>query len=89
MWLDMNVAGGVADSRHADFDEVYRRELVPVAAVAIALTGDRETGVDLTHEAMLRAYKGLGARRRSRPARRLDPSCGDQPGAGSTSATTS
>lgn len=39
------------------FDDLYRRELVPVATLATALVGDREAGADIAHEALLRAYR--------------------------------
>lgn len=51
------VEGVVGDERRVDFEEVYRRELVAIVALAVALTGNRETGVDLAHEAMLRAFR--------------------------------
>jgi RNA polymerase sigma-70 factor, ECF subfamily len=41
----------------AEFEDVYRRELRTMVALATSLTGDREVGVDLAHEAMLRAYR--------------------------------
>jgi RNA polymerase sigma-70 factor, ECF subfamily len=53
----MTVSDEAAGERLAGFEEVYRRELVPISAVAIALTGDRELGADLAHEAMLRAFR--------------------------------
>ena len=58
MCLDVEVADGVAgDECRVGFERVYRRELVPIVALAVALTGSRETGVDLAHEAMLRAFR--------------------------------
>ena len=42
----------------AGFEAFYRREALPLAALATALTGSRETGADLAHEALLRAYRG-------------------------------
>ena len=42
----------------AEFEDVYRRELHAIVALATSLTGSRETGRDLAHEAMLRAYRG-------------------------------
>jgi RNA polymerase sigma-70 factor (ECF subfamily) len=38
------------------FEEMYRRELPAVIAVTVAMTGSREVGVELAHEAMTRAY---------------------------------
>ena len=40
----------------AAFEVLYRRELRSMIALAAALSGSRETGADLAHEAMLRAY---------------------------------
>lgn len=37
------------------FEEMYRRELPAIIAVMVAMTGSRETGADLAHEAMTRA----------------------------------
>jgi RNA polymerase sigma-70 factor, ECF subfamily len=39
------------------FEEVYRRELRSMVALGTTLTGSREAGVDLAHEAMVRAYR--------------------------------
>jgi RNA polymerase sigma-70 factor, ECF subfamily len=39
------------------FDDLYRREIVPLATLGAALTGSRESGADLAHEALLRAYR--------------------------------
>lgn len=36
---------------------MYRRELTPMIALGTTLTGSRDLGVDLAHEAMLRAYR--------------------------------
>jgi RNA polymerase sigma factor (sigma-70 family) len=44
----------------SSFEDVYRRELRPIVALATSLTGSREAGVDLAHEAMLRAYRDWG-----------------------------
>lgn len=58
MCFDVDVVDGVADDeRHVDFEAIYRRELVPIVALAVALTGNRKTGADLAHEAMLRAFR--------------------------------
>ena len=40
-----------------EFEDVYRRELHTMVALGTSLTGSREAGVDLAHEAMLRAYR--------------------------------
>jgi RNA polymerase sigma-70 factor (ECF subfamily) len=50
-----------------EFEDLYRRELRTMIALATSLTGNREVGVDLAHEAMLRAYRDwakVGARDR-------------------------
>ncbi len=39
------------------FDDFYRAQLHPLATLATALTGSRDTGADLAHEALLRAYR--------------------------------
>ena len=39
------------------FDDLYRRELVRVAALATALVGNRDAGADIAQEALLRAYR--------------------------------
>ena len=39
------------------FEAMYRRELHVLTALASSLTGDREQGADLAHEAMARAYR--------------------------------
>jgi RNA polymerase sigma-70 factor, ECF subfamily len=41
----------------ADFERLYRQELAPLIAVATSMTGDRELGADLAHEALARAYR--------------------------------
>lgn len=43
------------------FEAMYRRELTPMIALATTLTGSREAGVDLAHDAMLRAYRAWPA----------------------------
>jgi RNA polymerase sigma factor (sigma-70 family) len=56
--FDVGVVDDVArDERRVDFERVYRRELAPIVALAVALTGSRETGVELAQEAMLRAFR--------------------------------
>lgn len=49
----MGRVGQVADQ----FDDLYRREFIPIATLATALTGDPEGGADIAHEAFLRAYR--------------------------------
>lgn len=51
-------------ARHADaatgsasFEQLYRQELAPMIAVATSMTGSRELGADLAHEALTRAYR--------------------------------
>lgn len=39
------------------FDDFYRAQLHSLATLATALTGSRETGSDLAHEALLRAFR--------------------------------
>jgi RNA polymerase sigma-70 factor (ECF subfamily) len=41
----------------SSFEDLYRRELRAMIALGTTLTGSPEVGVDLTHEAMLRAYR--------------------------------
>jgi RNA polymerase sigma-70 factor (ECF subfamily) len=41
----------------ASFEDLYRRELHSMVALGTTLTGSREAGVDLAHEAMVRAYR--------------------------------
>ena len=41
----------------SSFEDLYRRELRAIVAVATTLTGSPEVGRDLAHEAMLRAYR--------------------------------
>jgi RNA polymerase sigma-70 factor, ECF subfamily len=41
----------------ADFEKLYRRELAPLIALATSMTGNRELGADLAHEALARAYR--------------------------------
>jgi RNA polymerase sigma-70 factor, ECF subfamily len=42
---------------NASFEDLYRRELPSMVALGTTLTGSREAGVDLAHEAMVRAYR--------------------------------
>ena len=39
------------------FEDLYRCELRTLIALGTSLTGSREAGADLAHEAMLRAYR--------------------------------
>jgi RNA polymerase sigma-70 factor (ECF subfamily) len=39
------------------FDSLYRREISSLRTLAAALTGSREMGADLAHEAMLRTFR--------------------------------
>jgi RNA polymerase sigma-70 factor, ECF subfamily len=39
------------------FEVMYRAELVSMVSLGASLTGSRESGADLAHEAMLRAYR--------------------------------
>jgi RNA polymerase sigma-70 factor (ECF subfamily) len=39
------------------FEDLYRGELRTMVALGTSLTGSREAGADLAHEAMLRAYR--------------------------------
>ncbi|HRE01720.1 MAG TPA: sigma-70 family RNA polymerase sigma factor [Ilumatobacteraceae bacterium] len=41
----------------AGFEALYRHELSRMTAIGTALTGNRESGADIAHEAMLRAYR--------------------------------
>jgi RNA polymerase sigma-70 factor (ECF subfamily) len=41
----------------SSFEDLYRRELRAIVALGTSLTGNREAGRDLAHEAMLRAYR--------------------------------
>jgi RNA polymerase sigma factor (sigma-70 family) len=47
----------VAAGRAEDFEAMYRRELTSMIALGTTLTGSADAGVDLAHEAMLRAYR--------------------------------
>jgi len=48
---------GQAELEVARFDDLYRREVVSIATLATALTGDRDIGTDIAQEALLRAYR--------------------------------
>ncbi len=39
------------------FESLYRVELRPITALASSMTGSRELGRDIAHEALLRAYR--------------------------------
>lgn len=41
----------------SSFEVVYRAELLSLVSLGASLTGSREAGADLAHEAMLRAYR--------------------------------
>lgn len=41
----------------ANFETLYRQELSPLIALATSMTGSRELGADLAHEALARAYR--------------------------------
>lgn len=43
--------------RSGTFEAFYRSEVVALATLASALTGNRDTGADLAQEALLRAYR--------------------------------
>lgn len=47
----------MAAGRAEGFEAMYRRELTPMIALGTTLTGSADAGVDLAHEAMLRAYR--------------------------------
>jgi RNA polymerase sigma factor (sigma-70 family) len=47
----------VAADRADSFEAMYRRELTAMIALGTTLTGSGDAGVDLAHEAMLRAYR--------------------------------
>ena len=44
-----------------DYEAFYRRELRSMIALGISLCGEREAGVDLAQEALLRAYRSWSA----------------------------
>jgi RNA polymerase sigma-70 factor (ECF subfamily) len=41
----------------ANFERLYRQELSALIALATSMTGDRDVGADLAHEALARAYR--------------------------------
>ncbi|MEY2553548.1 MAG: polymerase sigma-70 factor, subfamily [Ilumatobacteraceae bacterium] len=41
----------------ANFERLYRQELSTLIALAVSMTGSRELGADLAHEALARAYR--------------------------------
>lgn len=49
--------GGAESGGTGDFEAFYRREVVVLTALATALTGSRDLGADLAHDALLRAYR--------------------------------
>jgi RNA polymerase sigma factor (sigma-70 family) len=46
-----------ASTGAASFERLYRRELAPLIALATTMTGNRDVGADLAHEALARAYR--------------------------------
>ena len=46
-----------ASTGAASFEKMYRHELAPLIALATSMTGSRELGADLAHEALARAYR--------------------------------
>jgi RNA polymerase sigma-70 factor, ECF subfamily len=46
-----------ASAGSVSFEQLYRQELAPMIALATSMTGDRELGADLAHEALARAYR--------------------------------
>ena len=44
----------------ANFETLYRQELAPLIALATTMTGNRDLGADLAHEALARAYRDWG-----------------------------
>jgi RNA polymerase sigma-70 factor (ECF subfamily) len=58
------VCSNVTMARHADastgaanFESLYRQELSTLIALATTMTGSRDVGADLAHEALARAYR--------------------------------
>jgi RNA polymerase sigma-70 factor, ECF subfamily len=58
------VCSNVMMARHAEaptgaanFETLYRQELAPLIALATTMTGNRDLGADLAHEALARAYR--------------------------------
>lgn len=54
-------AGDTVRAIDPDFEGFYRRELRPMIALGMSLTGERDAGVDLAQEALLRAYRSWPA----------------------------
>jgi RNA polymerase sigma-70 factor, ECF subfamily len=52
--VSANSEANVADT---DFDALYLRELPYLIALGTTLSGDRDVGADLAHEALLRTYR--------------------------------
>ncbi|HEY0520856.1 MAG TPA: sigma-70 family RNA polymerase sigma factor [Ilumatobacteraceae bacterium] len=46
-----------ASTGSAAFEALYRQELAPLVALATTMSGNREIGADLAHEALARAYR--------------------------------
>ena len=46
-----------ASTGAANFERLYRQELSTLIALAVTMTGSRELGADLAHEALARAYR--------------------------------
>ena len=46
-----------ASTSTANFERLYRQDLSALIALATTLTGNRDAGADLAHEAMARAYR--------------------------------
>src|SRR5690606_27328600 len=44
-------------TRDADFDELYRVELLPMLRLGYLLTGDRETAAEIVQESFTRTYE--------------------------------
>jgi RNA polymerase sigma-70 factor (ECF subfamily) len=49
--------GAVNVADDAGFEAMYRREVRSIVTLCTVLSGSAETGADLAHEAMLRAYR--------------------------------
>jgi len=47
----------VSESDETSFEAFYRDELAVIAALGAVLTGSRDAGLDVAHEAMLRAFR--------------------------------
>lgn len=55
--LAMGLPMQVPNVTDAAFEEMYRRELRVMVALGTSMTGSRDAGAELAHEAMLRAYR--------------------------------